>query len=143
MVFSHWTIIHCLFTYMNCMYRSQLHIWRVWRYQRGHQNAYMEDEQTTQWSKEKMQRDKLRSTSHTYIMTHILFYILWHMSYATKCIYIYHTIISYAIYYMTHVLCYILYDTCFMLYIYDSNYWFSVQHIQQNNKSITMWLLFK
>ena len=42
------------------------------------------------------------------------------MSYATKCIYIYHTIISYAIYYMTHVLCYILYDTCFMLYIYDS-----------------------
>ena len=60
------------------------------------------------------------------------------MSYATKCIYIYHTIISYAIYYMTHVLCYILYDTCFMLYIYDSNYWFSVQHIQQNNKSITM-----
>jgi hypothetical protein len=50
---------------------------------------------------------------------------IWHTSYATKCIYIYHTIISYVIYYMTHVLCYILYDTCFMLYIYDS-YWIRV-----------------
>jgi len=41
-------------------------IWRVWRYQRGNQNSYIEDEQTTQWSKEKVQKDTQRSTKHTY-----------------------------------------------------------------------------
>ena len=50
-------------------------------------------------------------------MTHVLCYILYDTCFM---LYIYHTIISYVIYYMTHVLCYILYDTCFMLYIYDS-----------------------
>jgi hypothetical protein len=39
---------------------------RVWRYQRGNQNPYIEEEQTTQWSKEKVQKDKQRSTKHTY-----------------------------------------------------------------------------
>jgi hypothetical protein len=39
---------------------------RVWRYQRGNQNQYIEEEQTTQWSKEKGQKDKQRSTKHTY-----------------------------------------------------------------------------
>jgi hypothetical protein len=39
---------------------------RVWRYQRGNQNVYIEDEQTTQWAKEKVQTDKQRSTKHTY-----------------------------------------------------------------------------
>ena len=40
---------------------------RVWRYQRGNQNPYIEEEQTTQWPKEKVQKDKLkRSTKHTY-----------------------------------------------------------------------------
>jgi hypothetical protein len=39
---------------------------RVWRYQRGNQNPYIEEEQTTQWSKEKVQRDKQRSTKHTH-----------------------------------------------------------------------------
>jgi len=38
---------------------------RVWRYQRGNQNPYIE-EQTTQWPKEKVQKDKQRSTKHTY-----------------------------------------------------------------------------
>ena len=33
---------------------------RVWRYQRGNQNPY------TQWPKEKVQKDKQRSTKHTY-----------------------------------------------------------------------------
>ena len=28
---------------------------RVWRYQRGNQNLYMEEEQTTHWPKEKVQ----------------------------------------------------------------------------------------
>jgi hypothetical protein len=39
---------------------------RVWRYQRGNQNPYVEEEQTTQWPKEKVQKDKQRSTKHTY-----------------------------------------------------------------------------
>ena len=38
---------------------------RVWRYQGGNQNPYIE-EQTTQWSKEKVQKDNQRSTKHTY-----------------------------------------------------------------------------
>ena len=39
---------------------------RVWRYQRGNLNLYIEEEQTTQWPKEKVQKDKQRSTKHTY-----------------------------------------------------------------------------
>ena len=35
---------------------------RVWRYQRGTQNPYIEAEQTAQWLKEKVQKDKQRST---------------------------------------------------------------------------------
>ena len=38
---------------------------RVWRYQRGNQNPYIE-EQTTQWPKEKVQKDTQRSTKHTH-----------------------------------------------------------------------------
>jgi hypothetical protein len=37
----------------------------VWRYQRGNQNPYIE-EQTTQWPKEKVQKDKQRSIKHTH-----------------------------------------------------------------------------
>ena len=43
-----------------------LPIRRVWGYQRGNQNPYIEEEQTTQWSKEKVQKEKQRSTKHTY-----------------------------------------------------------------------------
>jgi hypothetical protein len=39
---------------------------RVWRYQRGNQKPYVEEEQKTQWPKENVQRDKQRSTKHTY-----------------------------------------------------------------------------
>ena len=39
------------------------------RYQRGNQNPYIEEGQTTQWSKEKVQKDKQRSTKHTYKTT--------------------------------------------------------------------------
>jgi hypothetical protein len=39
---------------------------RVWRYQRGNQKPYIEEEQTTQWPKENVQKDKQRSTKHTY-----------------------------------------------------------------------------
>jgi hypothetical protein len=34
------------------------------RYQRGNQNPYIEEEQTTQWPQEKVQKDKQRSTKH-------------------------------------------------------------------------------
>jgi hypothetical protein len=36
------------------------------RYQKGNQNPFIEEEQTTQWPKEKVQKDKQRSTKHTY-----------------------------------------------------------------------------
>ena len=39
---------------------------RVWRYQMGNQNPYIEEEQTTQWPKEKVQKDKQRSTKHSH-----------------------------------------------------------------------------
>ena len=32
----------------------------------GNQNPYIEEEQTTQWPEEKVQKDKHRSTKHTY-----------------------------------------------------------------------------
>ena len=32
----------------------------------GNQNPYIEEEQTTQWPKEKVQKDKQRSTKNTY-----------------------------------------------------------------------------
>ena len=39
---------------------------RVRIYQRGNQNPYIEEEQTTQWPKENVQKDKQRSTKHAY-----------------------------------------------------------------------------
>ena len=39
---------------------------RVWRYQRGNQNPSIEEEQTTQWPRENVQKDKQRSTKHTH-----------------------------------------------------------------------------
>jgi hypothetical protein len=32
----------------------------------GNQNQYIDEEQTTQWLKEKVQKDKQRSTKHIY-----------------------------------------------------------------------------
>ena len=32
----------------------------------GNQNSYIEEEQTTQWPKEKVQKDKQRSKKHTH-----------------------------------------------------------------------------
>jgi len=36
----------------------------VWRYQKGNQNPYIEEEQKTQWPNEQVQKDKQRSTKH-------------------------------------------------------------------------------
>ena len=46
------------------VYISQVRI--ACRYQKGNQNPYIEEEQTTQWPKEKVQKDKQRSIKHTY-----------------------------------------------------------------------------
>ena len=48
-----------------CFYVISVYFRRVLRYQRGNQNPYIE-EQTTQWPKEKVQKDKQRYTKHTY-----------------------------------------------------------------------------
>ena len=37
---------------------------RVWRYQWSNQNPHIDEEQTTQWTKEKEQKDKQRSIKH-------------------------------------------------------------------------------
>jgi hypothetical protein len=49
-----------------CLAQSNISLRCVWRYQRGNQNPYIEEEQTTQWPKEKVQKDKQRSTRPTY-----------------------------------------------------------------------------
>ena len=41
----------------------------VWRFQRGNQNPYIEEEQTTQCPKVKVQKDKQKLTKHTYKTT--------------------------------------------------------------------------
>jgi hypothetical protein len=54
---------HCTFTFgqwISCPCSR-----RVWIYQRGNQNPYIEEEQSTQWPREKEQKDKQRSTKHT------------------------------------------------------------------------------
>ena len=38
---------------------------RAWRYQRGNQNPYIEEERTTQWPKEKVQKEKKRTPLKT------------------------------------------------------------------------------
>ena len=38
----------------------------VWRYQKGYQIPYIEEEQATQWTKEKVQKDKQWSTKHAH-----------------------------------------------------------------------------
>ena len=44
----------------------RLNLRRVWRCQRGNQNPNILEEQTTQWSKEKVQKNKQRSTKYTH-----------------------------------------------------------------------------
>jgi len=68
----------CSYVDTNNCYQNRIDMWgrswnwfdllarRAWRYQRGNQNPYIEEEQTIQWTKEKVQKDKQRSTKHTY-----------------------------------------------------------------------------
>ena len=48
------------------IYNTYTGIRRVWRHQRGNQNPCIKEEQTRQWPKEKVQKDKQRSTKHPY-----------------------------------------------------------------------------
>jgi hypothetical protein len=57
---------HLILTMLGWILRRIINIRRVWRYQRGNQNPYIEEEQTTKWPKEKVQKDKQRSTKHTH-----------------------------------------------------------------------------
>jgi len=45
---------------------SHICLRRGWRYERGNQNPYIEEEQTTHWPKEKVRKGKQRSIKHTY-----------------------------------------------------------------------------
>jgi len=49
-------------SYTHCKVKRR----RFWKYQRGNQNPYIEEEQTIQRPKEKVQKDKQRSTIHTH-----------------------------------------------------------------------------
>ena len=58
---ARWFLIFSFFTVLEYKFLAR----RAWRYQRGNQNPYFE-EQTTQWPREKVQKDKQRFTKHTY-----------------------------------------------------------------------------
>ena len=58
---SHW----CLFSLL-IWGNFDYDVRRVWRYQRGNENPYIEEEQTTKWLKEKVQKDKQSSTKYTH-----------------------------------------------------------------------------
>ena len=63
--FSGWKIGLLVVTCIVCVNDIlRIVFWR--RYQRGNQNPYIEEEQTAQWPKEKVQKDKQRSTKNTY-----------------------------------------------------------------------------
>jgi hypothetical protein len=76
---------------------------RVWRYQRGNQNPYIKEEQTTEWPKEKVQKDKQRYTKHTYKTKHRVKrtplktggeLVQW-KKYSTSCHYCFPKVLSY------------------------------------------------
>ena len=61
-----YTLMNQNYMLFNYFFSKWLSIRRVSRYQRGNLNQYVEERQTTQWPKEKVQKDKQRSTKHTY-----------------------------------------------------------------------------
>jgi hypothetical protein len=55
--------------FLVCIYNTRLFVIASLQQtvkQRGNQNSYVEEEQTSQWPKEKVQKDKQRSTKHTH-----------------------------------------------------------------------------
>ena len=77
----------CLFLYDS--------VRKIWRYQRGNQNLYIEEEQTTQWPKEKVQKGKQRSIKHihktkdrvtrTPLKTGCIFNLAWSKCHVRYC----------------------------------------------------------
>ena len=67
---SNGTTFYCavprVFIYFQFVFKLKWQLRRVWRNQRVNQNPYSEEEQTTQWPKERGQKDKQRSTKHTH-----------------------------------------------------------------------------
>ena len=67
---SNGTTFYCavprVFIYFQFVFKLKWQLRRVWRYQRVNQNPYSEEEQITQWPKERGKKDKQRSTKHTY-----------------------------------------------------------------------------
>jgi hypothetical protein len=55
------------FQTLHNLHQPSFVLWRAWRYEQVNQNPYIEEEQTTQWPNEKVQKDKQRSTKHTHI----------------------------------------------------------------------------
>jgi len=52
---------------LSVIYVDRHVIRRVWRCKRGHQNPYIEEEQTTQWPKEKGQKEKQNDLQNIHI----------------------------------------------------------------------------
>jgi hypothetical protein len=65
LIFDIWLIFHLRLKYKWIAVEHKL-VRRVGRYQGVNQNPYIEEEQTTQWPKEKVQKNKQWSTKHTY-----------------------------------------------------------------------------
>ena len=61
----HWNGLTSHLIFIRRKYPQLVTVRRVWRYQRGNQNLSIEG-QTTQWQKEKGQKDKQRFTKHTH-----------------------------------------------------------------------------
>ena len=67
-----WQSVLLLICHPSCMDDSNFVFVRrrAWRNQRGNWNPYIEEEQTTQRPKEKVQKEKQRSTKHTHKTKH-------------------------------------------------------------------------
>ena len=58
---------------------------RVWRYQRGNQNPYIEEKQKTQWLKEKkVQKDKQRSTNTLFLEMYLIIVHFYNQKYNSR-----------------------------------------------------------
>ena len=63
---SSFTTLFILVNTGNIIFRFSFASKKSLNIQRGNQNPYIAGEQTTQWPKEKVQKDKQWSTKHTY-----------------------------------------------------------------------------